>query len=148
MSIFKLSNDVKKEFLNEAFDLGQCIIVVDGSKDGVVLPPYLLTSERVSLRISRTLALRLDITETELSARLSFNKQNFDVTLPLDAIYGLWFDEDTLVTFPESTPLSILRQIKPNEVESEENTLSFQDEVKSLTKRKKEKKLKIFARNF
>lgn len=126
----------KRELLDETFDLGQTIIAVNGTYAGVVLPNHLLKEQVVNLRISRQLAQRLDITDYELTARLSFNKEQFDVVIPLNAIFGLFVTPEHLVTFTDCLPQCILDDAAELEKKEEQDkTLSFQDEVKSLRKK-------------
>jgi len=96
----------KKTIIDQYIDSGRTTLVVDGTVDGVVLPPYLLFSDHVKLSVSRAVEQKVKVTQKKVTANLSFDGEPFSVTIPMNAIYGVYASVDDMVSFNDCLPAS------------------------------------------
>jgi stringent starvation protein B len=124
---FARANKVRK--LRRYFEQqGRIYIVVDATRQDVVLPEHLKGDPAVNLVLNIRMPQRIDIAEDAVRSRFSFNGQASDCEIPIDAIWASYTPgtnmEDGLV-WEESVPevvRSVMAMLEAQEEQQQQAT--------------------------
>jgi len=115
------------ELLKSHFENGKTLIMIDSSKEGVVLPTNLMDTKRVKLSFKNGLKdFDLNESKAEIKVCLSFKGEPFSCTIPFDSIYYVAMADEVLDGdfIRENAPIEILNDLQ----EFEDMTKLFDDE--------------------
>jgi len=127
---FARANKVRK--LRRYFEQqGRIYIVVDATRQDVVLPEHLKGDPAVNLVLNIRMPQRIDIADDAVRSRFSFGGQSTDCEIPIDAIWASYVPgtnmEDGLV-WKESVPEVVRSVMAMLEAQHEEETNEHEDE--------------------
>jgi hypothetical protein len=120
------------ELLKSHFENGKTLIMIDSSKEGVVLPTNLMDTKRVKLSFKNGLKdFDLNESKAEIKVCLSFKGEPFSCTIPFDSIYYVAMADEVLDGdfIRENAPIEIL-----NDLQEFEDLLKFFEEFEDMIK--------------
>lgn len=105
--------DDKRARLLLALERGMTMIHVDARRQGVIIPSHLKGEMRLLLNLSyRFIPRDLVVTEDAIHSTLTFSSEQFRVTVPWGAVYGIMSHvTKELWAFPESVPPELIRHV-------------------------------------
>lgn len=81
-----MSTMTKRQILERALDQGLTKILVFTKIAGVALPQHLMEEDECMLNLSYKFRRRIELTDHQLEADLSFNKKIFPIVIPWESI--------------------------------------------------------------
>jgi hypothetical protein len=114
----------KRQILEDFLKEGKTMIIIDSTKDGVVLPKHLMHLLQVKLNLSYKFANKIfEITDEKIVVDLSFGNKKFVCTIPMDSIYYIaLFGDLEGVPFLEDMPeifIQMAQELDELELEDE-----------------------------
>ncbi|MDQ6950475.1 MAG: hypothetical protein Q9M26_02285 [Mariprofundales bacterium] len=96
-------------------------LLIDSTRDGVVVPPHLMGDPGLCLLLNVRMPQRIDISPKGVSSVFSFSGQPFGCFVPLDAVWAVYPPGGSLdqgVVWPESVPAQV-QQVMREAIERE-----------------------------
>lgn len=109
----------KKDVLLSLLEHGLIMMHMDARHPDIEVPEYLKGDPNLCLNLSYRFGIPdLEITDTEITATLSFQKVPFQCTLPMDAIWGISQPpEPGMQLFFDALPPELLVQMMEDQIE-------------------------------
>jgi len=103
--------DTKHATLNRLLNDEYLLVHLDPSIKGLIIPPHLMSSPTVTLKLSRSFRGSIELSEKEIVSDLLFGEAYFTCTLPLETIWGVTNYKGQNILWPQTPPQQILAEL-------------------------------------
>lgn len=111
MNCEESSSREKYETINSLLDGEYILVHLNTRTPGVQIPAYLMTSETVTLKLSRWFRGAMDIHENRITADLLFNNNYFTCVIPFAAVWGVSGENGQNILWPDAIPPEVLKKV-------------------------------------